>query len=130
LAHYQMALNILPIHFKDSSIFSNPDSKMLKLVANENYASAILTNKAEALLNQYKEERNDLVLKAALQTFKVADAAIDQMRCNQYNETSKLFWRNITKKMYEDAIEVCYLLNDHKNAFCPSKSTEVKPGNY
>lgn len=117
LAWYQKALNALPINFKDKAYNSNPNPEVLRLIFNNFIVSVLLANKGECLLNLYQKEHQKRVLNAALETFLVADKAVDMMRWNQFGEQSKLFWRNKTKKMYENAIEVCYLLNDAKQAY-------------
>jgi CHAT domain-containing protein/Tfp pilus assembly protein PilF len=117
LHYYQKALTTLPIHFTDTSISSNPSVDLLKQVSNDYYVSTLLSNKGEALLSQYGVDKNKELLQAALHTFQAADEAVDLMRWKQYAEQSKLFWREKTRKMYELAIETCYLLNDAENAF-------------
>jgi tetratricopeptide (TPR) repeat protein len=104
LAYYQKALNALPINFKDKAYNRNPNPEMLRLIFNDFVASVLLENKGECLLNLYERERRKPVLNAALETFLLADKAVDMMRWNQYGEQSKLFWRNETKNMYENAI--------------------------
>jgi CHAT domain-containing protein/tetratricopeptide (TPR) repeat protein len=117
LACYQKGLNTLPINFKDTGYERNPGPEMLRLIFNDFFASILLGNKGECLLNLYQKEHSLPVLKAALQTFLIADQAVDMMRWNQYAEQSKLFWRTQTKLMYENAIEVCYLLDDASHAY-------------
>ncbi len=117
LQYYQKALNALPIHFADQSIKNNPTVTMLMLVSNDYFVSTLLANKAEAFLDLYKIKKNKDLLHAALGTYQLADKAVDLMRWKQYGEQSKLFWRGKTKKMYENAIEACYLANDVNLAF-------------
>ena len=117
LHYFQKGLTTLPIQFKDSLPHSNPSLAMLKLVANDYIISTLLTNKGEAFLELYKQEQDKQYLRDALTTFKTADKAIDQMRWAQNTVQSKLFWREKTKKMYENAIETCYLLQDIEHAF-------------
>ncbi|WP_161597125.1 CHAT domain-containing protein [Dyadobacter flavalbus] len=117
LRFYQKALNVLPVHFTNTSITSNPDPKMLMLVSNDYFISTLLSNKAEALLDLYKIRKDKMLLKTALETFRLADKAVDLMRWKQYGEQSKLHWREKTNRMYEHAIEACYLFNDVQLAF-------------
>lgn len=117
LQFYQKALNALPIHFTDTAIKSNPTVNMLNLVANDYYVSTLLSNKAEALLGQYKIEKKKELLVSAIRTYQLADKAVDLMRWKQYGEQSKLFWRGKTKQMYAHAIEACYLAADNELAF-------------
>ncbi len=117
LTHYQMALNALPISFKDKAYTQNPSPDMLRLIFNNYVTSILLANKGECLLSLYKKEHHKQVLDAALETFVLADKTVDLMRWNQHGEQSKLFWRSNTKHMYENAIEVCYLLKDGRQAY-------------
>lgn len=47
----------------------------------------------------------------------LADQLIDFMRWEHSGNQSKLFWRNKTRSIYENAIETCYLLKDYEKAF-------------
>jgi CHAT domain-containing protein len=117
LMYYQKALTVLPIRFNDQSIISNPTIEMLGPIWNDYYVSTLLTNKAQSLLAFYKQKHDKILLRAALQTFILADRSVDMMRWKQYGQRSKLLWRSQTKLMYEKAIEVCYLLSDSEKAF-------------
>jgi CHAT domain-containing protein/tetratricopeptide (TPR) repeat protein len=117
LNFYQKALNILPINFTDRAITSNPEVGLLNQISNDYYVSTLLANKAESLLALYKQTGTKPLLYAALRTFLLSDHSIDMMRWKQSGELSKLLWRSQTKQMYENAIEVCYLLNDTENGF-------------
>ena len=117
LIFYQKALNILPINFADRAITSNPETVVLNQISNDYYVSTLLANKAESLLALYKQTGTKPLLYAALRTFLLSDRSIDMMRWKQSGELSKLLWRSQTKDMYENAIEVCYLLNDTENGF-------------
>lgn len=117
LGYYQQGLNALPVHFTDTALQHNPDDQMLRGIANDYFVSTLLANKGESLLAMYKSSGDTMWLRYALHTFRTADKAIDLMRWKQYGEPSKLFWRNKTKKMYAQAIETCYLLQDPVAAF-------------
>jgi CHAT domain-containing protein len=117
LQFYQKGLNSLPINFTNQEITSNPTVSMLNQVSNDYYVSTLLADKGESLLALYKRHQDTSLLKAALQTFMLADRSVDMMRWKQYSELSKLLWRSKIKETYENAIEVCYLLNDTEKAF-------------
>ncbi len=112
LENYQTGLNTLPVHFTDTAIASNPDYEMLRRVSNDYFVYTLLSNKGESLLDLYKTTHNKNVLLAALHTYLVADQQVDLMRRKQYGESTQLYWRDRTRKMYAQAIEVCYLLQD------------------
>lgn len=117
LRYYQQALNILPIHFTDTSITANPTAAMLKFTGNDYFVYTLLANKGEALLDLYKKEKNKALLTTALASFRLTDKMVDQLRWKQYHEGSKLFWREQTKKIYEQSIETCFLLQSPEDAF-------------
>jgi CHAT domain-containing protein/tetratricopeptide (TPR) repeat protein len=117
LSYYQKALNILPLNFTDSSLKANLSVNMLDLVSNDYFVTTIVANKGSALLERYKQSRNQEDLKLALAAFEVADHAVDVMRWKQYGEQSKLLWRQKTKEMYEQCIAVCFYLNDVEKAY-------------
>jgi CHAT domain-containing protein/tetratricopeptide (TPR) repeat protein len=122
LYYYQKGLTILPIQFSDTLLQSNPSPAKIKLIGNDYILATLLANKGESLLALSKKALSEKKQKAAylsyaLNTFKAADKAIDQMRWQQNTVQSKLFWRGRTKKVYEDAIEACYLSQDMESAF-------------
>ncbi|HVI47188.1 MAG TPA: CHAT domain-containing tetratricopeptide repeat protein [Chitinophaga sp.] len=117
LSFYQKALNTLPMHFSDTSLRSNPGYDLLRNAANDYLVFTFLANKGESLLALFKETRDSSWLRYALSTFRTADFTVDMMRWKQYGEPSLLFWRNRTRKMYELAVETCYLLHDAPAAF-------------
>ncbi len=126
LYYYQKGLNSLPINFNDTSIYDNPSQSQLQLGAQDNYVRQVLRNKGEAFLDWYKEVKNKDLLKHSLNAHKAADFMIDQMRQKQQQEESKEYWRQIAHEVYKNAIETCFLLNDHENTrFFIEKSKAV-----
>ncbi|SHM13566.1 CHAT domain-containing protein [Chitinophaga jiangningensis] len=117
LANYQKGLTTLPINFKDSAITANPGYELLRHVNNNYFVYTLLSNKAESLLEIYRKTGEQHWGKVALQTYMIADLAVDLMRWKQYGEPTQLYWRNRTRKMYAQAIETSYLLHD-PNAAC------------
>lgn len=117
LRYFQKALNRLPINFAATSVFENPSLSQLKLLTNEYFITALLANKADALLGYYKRSKSKQYLHAALQTYELADCAVDIMRWRQDGEQSKIFWRSKTRNMYQNAIEASYVAGNVKKAF-------------
>ncbi|WP_158858280.1 CHAT domain-containing protein [Lunatibacter salilacus] len=117
LHYFQKGLVVLPIGFNDTSLYNNPTISNFKLVTNDHIVSALLANKGESILGLYRKELNNDLLPAALDAFSAADRAVDQMRWKQNTQQSKLFWREKTKRMYEQAIETCFLLDNSEKAF-------------
>lgn len=117
LRYYQSGLTVLPVNFTDTNVQNNPSAEALKQVANDYFVFTLLSNKGESFLGLYKSGNVRSYLNDALKAYKAADALVDQMRWKQFGEQSKLYWRGRTKKMYQHAIESCYLLNDGANAY-------------
>ena len=89
----------------------------LKAANNDNLAAALLASKGESLLELFRKEGDTTLLRNAKLSFRLTDRMIDQMRWKQFGETSKLYWRDFTRKWYENAIEVSYLLGDVEEGF-------------
>jgi len=117
LRYYQKGLMALPVQFTDEDVVSNPSVDMLRSIGNDYYVYTLFASKAESLLALGKQKKDRGLLTAALQTFRITDKMVDQMRWRQYNDQSKLFWRGKTKEMYGKAIETCYRLQSPEDAF-------------
>ena len=55
---------------------------------------------------------NHYNLKNALNTLKLADYLVDEIRFESSEQESKLFWRSIASRIYNNAARACYLLNN------------------
>lgn len=73
--------------------------------------------KQKALVEKKIGEKEEKYLKKSLNTILLADSLIDLMRQEHTEQGSKLFWREKTHSLYENALETCYQLKDAKNAF-------------
>jgi len=81
------------------------------------YLTNLIMDKADAYLSEFKLKKNVASIQAAIRIYKVADLLVDRIRIEYAEVKSALFWRNSTRRLYEHAIEACYLINDHKEAF-------------
>jgi len=117
LAYYQKGLMALPVHFTDSAIDHNPSPSLLVSTGDDYYVYSLFANKGESLLELGKKKKDRGLLVTALETYRIADKMVDQMRWRQYNDQSKLFWRVKTREMYANAIETCYRLGSTEDAF-------------
>jgi CHAT domain-containing protein/tetratricopeptide (TPR) repeat protein len=116
IQYFHRGLNTLSTGFTDTVWHNNPTYLDIKSVSNDRFFLTLLKNKSESIYNLYQKDSISEFLTYALDSYKAADKAIDQMRWNQSNLESKLLWRKTLKKMFDEAIEVCYLLNDVENA--------------
>lgn len=101
-----------------NNIADVPDSKSIRNIKNKGYLLELIENKGNVWLEYYKQVKNKEFLTNALKTYTTADKMIDIMRWEHSGEQSKVLWRDKTRKIYENAIETCFLLNLPEDAFC------------
>ncbi len=81
------------------------------------YRVNLLIDKSNAYRQLYQERRQPDAIKIALENYKAADQLLDRIKSGLTEFQSKLFWRKYSKRLYENAIEACYISNDATNAF-------------
>lgn len=108
----QQGLGLMLAGYKDTSYSSLPAISMLKAADNPAYVFYLLSGKAEALHALYKQKNETSLIAAILPAFKLADAAIDEMRLRQPSENTRLYWREQTRGFYKKAIDAAYNLKD------------------
>jgi CHAT domain-containing protein len=71
------------------------------------------------LMKKYKITKDKKYLTKAKSVFEKADLLIDVMRSQHFGfeNSSKFHWRERTHRLYESAIETCFLLKDYEKAF-------------
>ena len=117
LNYFDRAFQLLNLT-SSGHLSNNPPASLMKIAARKQYLLSMVMDKGNTLLRYAKDKNySKAELKYALKTYMLADTMIDYMRWEHTGKVSKLFWRDITKEMYENAIETCYLLNDPANAF-------------
>jgi CHAT domain-containing protein/tetratricopeptide (TPR) repeat protein len=118
LSNYHRAIIETLPEFKNQDFRSNPT---LPLIAQSDCIKddllVYLSDKARGWLNYYHQSGKKDYLQYALETFKLADGVIQLMRREHTMKGSKLFWRQKTKPLYEDALEASFLLGDAGQAF-------------
>ncbi|MEL6811424.1 MAG: CHAT domain-containing protein [Bacteroidota bacterium] len=72
---------------------------------------------AETYLNQYEIEKDPHLLDKSLAYFEMADHLIDLLKINSDAYRSRLFWRELSSKVYSKAIRACFLSNNKEKAF-------------
>ncbi|WP_159477119.1 CHAT domain-containing protein [Dyadobacter sp. 3J3] len=117
LAYFDQAFQLLNLT-SSGSFSNNPPASLMKIAARKEYLLSMVMDKGNTLLSFAKDKnQSKATLRYALKTYMLADTMIDYMRWEHTGKESKLFWRNITKGMYERAIETCFLLKDPETAF-------------
>ena len=116
LSYFDRAFQLLNLNSYDAPA-TNPPAASMKIAARKQYLLSMVIDKGNTLLDYAKSKKlSKAELKYALKTYMLADTMVDYMRWEHVGKVSKLFWRDNTRKMYEHAIETCYLLNDPVNA--------------
>jgi CHAT domain-containing protein len=105
------------LRLDEKKLVENPNPKSLIGKANNEILLSLMQHKAETWLAYYHHTHKKEYLQNALETFAVADKMVDYMRREHVGYQSKLFWRDKTHSLYENAIEVCYLLKNYEKAF-------------
>lgn len=117
LKNYHKSLLQSVLHFKNSVVLTNPSYEQCKATGDKNFLSLLLENKAECMLQLYKQQNNKKYLDASIETALLADSVITDMRHEQTGQLSKLYWRKETRFFFTNAIEACYEAGDIKRAF-------------
>ncbi|MFI5152539.1 MAG: CHAT domain-containing protein [Chitinophagales bacterium] len=113
---YELALQGL-MNRRNLNVFQNPAVQIMAALPNKELITVILGNKTELFLNQYKKTHDARFLRAALDNAIVSDSLLTQIRHEQSEELSKLYWRNRTRELFSHAMEACWLARDWSLAF-------------
>ena len=84
---------------------------------NIEYLINLILDKADSYLIQYKKTRQKVFVNDAVQSYLIADQIMGQTKLVQTDISSKLFWRSDTRRLYENAIESCFLSDNMESAF-------------
>ncbi len=81
------------------------------------YVTRLILDKGDAFLHEYKSENiRNALLKANI-IYKEADEFLSRIKSRQLEVDSRLFWRGYAVRLYEHAIEACYLQSNYTDAF-------------
>jgi CHAT domain-containing protein len=81
------------------------------------HLSNLLIDKGDAYKQKYLHSKEIKDLNAAISVYKISDRFLDKIKTRLSELESKLFWRGSAKRLYENAIEACYLKNNLDDAF-------------
>jgi CHAT domain-containing protein/tetratricopeptide (TPR) repeat protein len=117
LSHFQKAIQALIPRFERKKDWHNPTKMDVELAYNKIDLLTYLGDKAKTLQLLTQAENDSKYLTSALQLFELGDVIIDQLRKEHQDQNTKLFWRKEAIPFYENAIEVCYEMQDVEKAF-------------
>jgi CHAT domain-containing protein len=95
----------------------NPNVNQFELVSYKPLAFEIMNDKVQILLQLFRKTGEQQYLQACLNTCRLIDLVITQIRHEQTGEQSKLDWREKTRDFFTKAIEACYLSGNTAMAF-------------
>ncbi|MEO6843701.1 MAG: hypothetical protein ABI184_00940, partial [Ginsengibacter sp.] len=81
------------------------------------YLTGMVLDKAATCLSQYKATGQEQALNDAINIYRITDQYFDKLKAIQSDIQSKLFWKSNNRRLYEQAIEACYLKKDIEDAF-------------
>jgi CHAT domain-containing protein len=105
------------IGLPENTILDNQNVQEVMSIPYKELIHVFLNNKTELLLGYYKKTNNTKYLDACISTALTTDSVIQQMRREQSNEQSKLYWRNRTRSFFRNAIEASFLKKDYAVGF-------------
>ena len=114
--YFQQAFDMIMPGITEKDVLLMPADQIAKYKKLHILAGLII-DKADAYLEKYKQSKNRNDAREAVNIYKAADKLLVMMRATHTDLNSKLFWRSNSRRLYERAIEACYLLSDADEAF-------------
>jgi CHAT domain-containing protein/tetratricopeptide (TPR) repeat protein len=114
--YFQLAFDQVKHGGTEKDILNSTPQEIMQFKKNY-YLTDLLINKGYAFRKQYENNHQKSSLDNAIRVYKVADQLLDKIKTEQTELQSKLFWRNDSRRLYENAIEACYLHGNTSDAF-------------
>ncbi|HET9825714.1 MAG TPA: CHAT domain-containing protein, partial [Chitinophagaceae bacterium] len=114
--YFQRAFDEIKTGTSEASILSSSSSEFIK-TKKINYLTGLFIGKGDAFKQQYKSTQQKEKIASAIRSYKYADQLLDRIKMEQTDLDSKLFWRSDSRRLYEHAIDACYLAGDINDAF-------------
>ena len=95
----------------------NSSPEELKRVKKIHYLTGLIIDEGNVYRQQFDVTKDPGVIIAAIRIYKIADQFLNKIKAEQTDVQSKLFWRSDSRRLYENAIEACYLQNNLEDAF-------------
>lgn len=115
--YFQLAFDQIKPGFNEKDLVNNPLNSFYAEENNISYLVSLVLDKGDAFFKQYKYTKNKVFLKEAIRIYKIADQFLNKIKAEHSETQSKLYWRSNTRRLYEHAIEACYILNNADEAF-------------
>ncbi len=114
--YFQLAFSQVKAGSNEEDILQTTPQEMARFKKNY-YLTGLVIDKGDAYLKKYTVSKQQEDIRRALRIYKVADRLLDRFKAEQAEMESKLFWRSDTRRLYENAVEACYLSGNTTDAF-------------
>ncbi len=114
--YYALAFQMIRPGMNENQILntSPEDIKQFKKI---HYITYLLLDKGDAFQLKYKETGEKNFLEQSISIYKITDKLLDKIKLHSSDAESTLFWRSDSKRLYEQAINACYLGSEPEAAF-------------
>ena len=113
--YYQKAFDQVEPGFNETGLLKM--EKAESDVSVMEYVTGLVLDKADAYLSNYKSSGQKQSLQKAIRIYQVTDRYFDKLKASQTEIQSKLFWKTNNRRLYEHAIEACYVNQNTPMAF-------------
>ena len=113
--YFQLAFDQVKPGSTEEDILNSTPQEIMQFKKNY-YLTDLLINKGYAFRKQYENNNQKSAIDKAISIYKVADQLLDRIKAEQTDLQSKLFWRSDSRRLYENAIEACYLQGNTSDA--------------
>jgi CHAT domain-containing protein len=114
--YFQLAFDQLMPGINETGVVKSSPKEFLKYKKIQ-YLSSLVIDKGDAFLAKYKHTGIPAAAIEAMRIYKAADMLLNRIRTGQSDLKSKLLWRSDSRRLYEHAVELCYLQNNIADAF-------------
>jgi len=115
-ACFRQAFNLVKPGSDETGILNSSDEDMgtLKKI---HYLASLLIDKADAYRKKYTATGDKNAVSEANRIYRVTDQLLGRINTTQHDLQSRLFWRADTRRLYEHAIDLCWLQDNADAAF-------------
>jgi len=114
--YFQLAFDQISPGSNEIHVLRSPPTDLIRF-KKIYYLTDLLISKGDVYRNQYLSDKQDRHHNEAVAIYKAADRLLDRIKAMQFDLESKLFLRSDSRRLYENAIEACYLQRNIADAF-------------
>lgn len=116
LTYFQRAFDQIRPGIHDSDLLHLPIPEFTE-DRNIDLVISLLINKGDAYQQQFLSGKDYNALTEALRIYRLTDLFLDKLRAEHSETESMLFWRKASRRLYEHAIEACWVAQKNEDAF-------------